>query len=259
MLNVRVVAVAAGLALSAAAAASAQVRWTVDKKSSLAWWQINPHMNHLWATTCPAEPSWRPGEGRSGGWSIAQAFRPAKHGDAGVSDTTIVPLYPRRRVRSVCVEAVDGGITTADTTNWTGVKGEVTVRADALVTGEDNRDEYTRTKILETRSFPEVTFRIDSVVDVKRSRDTLKATAIGLLTLRGVNTPVRASLKALPEGTDGLRVLGRIRIPAQDLISVYNISKWALGLGVATKIWEDLFLGVDLVLRPSDAAANSSN
>jgi polyisoprenoid-binding protein YceI len=259
MSHIRVIAVAAGLALAAAGPAAAQFRWTVDKKSSLAWWQVNPHMNHLWATTCPAEPSWRPGEGRSGGWSIAQAFRPAKHGDAGVSDTTIVPLYPRRRVRSVCVEAVDGGITASDTTRWRGVRGEITVRVDALITGEDNRDEYTREKILSATNYPEAKFRIDSVIDVSRSRDTLKGKAIGVLFLRGVETHTHASIKVLPEGEDGMRVLGRIRLPAADLISVYNVSRFALGLGVAAKIWEDLFLGVDLVLRPSEQGSNSSN
>src|SRR5882757_8516136 len=55
---------------TASADAQAETRWTVDPKASLAWWQVSPHLNHLWATTCPGEPSWRPGEGRSSGWNI---------------------------------------------------------------------------------------------------------------------------------------------------------------------------------------------
>src|SRR5574341_1229773 len=97
----RTLAAALLCALSASRAASQEVRWTPDPKSSLAWWQVNPHLNHLWATTCPEEPSWRPGEGRSGGWSISQALRPPKEGYAAVSDTSRVPLYPRHKVRQV--------------------------------------------------------------------------------------------------------------------------------------------------------------
>ena len=35
--------------------AQAQVVWVADPKSSLAWWQVSPHYNQLWATTCPWE------------------------------------------------------------------------------------------------------------------------------------------------------------------------------------------------------------
>jgi hypothetical protein len=249
-------AAAVGLLATVTVHAQAQVRLVTDKKSSLAWWQINPHMNHLWATTCPGEPSWRPGEGRSAGWVIGRAFRPAKHGDAGVSDTTIVPLYPRRRVRPVCVEAVEGRVVVADTAKWSGVSGEVSVRADALISGEDNRDEFTREKILQTNTYPDVKYRIDSIVDVRRSRDTLRAMAHGVLTLRGVTQPAVASLRFWPE-EGGMRVLGKLRIPAHDLIPVYGVSGLALGLGVGVRIWEHVYMGVDLMMRPSEAAASS--
>src|SRR5882672_8525183 len=52
------------LLLTGPAAAHAQMRWVVDSRSSLAWWQVSPNLNHLWATTCPGDSSWRPGEGR---------------------------------------------------------------------------------------------------------------------------------------------------------------------------------------------------
>jgi hypothetical protein len=235
--------------------AQAQTRWTVVPKASLAWWQINPHLNHLWATTCPEEPTWRPGEGRSGGWIFDKALKPPKHGYAIVNDTTIVPLYPRPAANSVCTEAVQGQIVVTDTAAWRGVRGEVAVRAEALITGEDRRDALTRQAILETTRYPEIRFRIDSLVGVTRDADTLRATAVGVLTLRHVSKPMTAPVRAWREPA-GLRVVGRLRVPAGDLVPEYGLSRFALGLGVGTKIWFDLFMGVDVVLRPEQGGAN---
>jgi polyisoprenoid-binding protein YceI len=247
-----------GLLAAVVPDARAQVHWTADKKASLAWWQINPHMNHLWATTCPSEPSWRPGEGRSGGWAISQIFRQPKQGEAAVSDTTEVPLYPRRRVRSLCAEAVDVRLTTADTLKWTGVQGEVTVKGDALIGGLDIRDEYTRKKLLQTYQYPEIKFAIDSLVGVTQRRDTMHAIAVGVFTLRGVSQPARATLRYWRE-LGGMRVLGRIKLRAHDLVPVYGMSYTNLGMGVGSYIWIDLYVGVDLLLRQTDHAASSSN
>jgi polyisoprenoid-binding protein YceI len=228
--------------------ARAQTRWTIDAKSSLAWWQVNPHLNHLWATTCPEEPSWRPGEGRSAGWVIGQALRPPKHGYAGVNDTTIVPLYPRYEALPVCTEAVQGQVLVADTVRWRGVRGEVRVRGDELVTGEERRDTYSRQAVLETTRYPEIRFTIDSLVGVTRHADTVRGTAVGVLTLRDVSKPMTAGVQAWPEA-GGVRVVAKLRIPATELTEEWGLSKFALGLGVTTRIWYDLFMGVDVVLR----------
>jgi hypothetical protein len=242
-------------ALAAAVPAQAQIKLVADKKSSLAWWQINPHMNHLWATSCPGEPSWRPGEGRSSGWVIGKMFRPPKHGDAAISDTTIVPLYPRRRVRPVCAEAVTASVTVNDTSNWSGVSGDVSVKVEGIVTGEDNRDEYAREKILQTTQYPEVSYHIDSIAEVRESRDTVRAMGYGTLTLKGVKQPnIKSSLRFWPE-EGGLRVLGKLRFDALDLINVYGISSFALGLGVGVRMWEHVYLGVDLLMRPAGTSA----
>lgn len=246
-------AVALGLVATMAAAAQAQARWTADKKASLAWWQINPHMNHLWATTCPQEPSWRPGEGRSAGWVVNRWMRPPKQGEAMVSDTTIIPLYPRRRVRFVCADAVEATVAVADPAKWSGVKGEVTVKADALIGGLDIRDEFTRDKLLQTNQFPEIKFTIDSLVNVTPHADTVYAVAMGVLTLRGVQTGIHATLRYWPE-LGGLRVLGKLKIPAHDLVPVYGMSGLALGMGVGTLIWQDIYMGVDLLMRPSEGS-----
>src|SRR5881628_844875 len=115
--------------LAAVADAQAHIVWTVDRKASLAWWQVNPHFNQLWGTTCPAEPSWRPGEGRSAGWYTEEAMMArASKGFSNVSDTIHVPLYPRRRVRFVCSEAPQGQIVTPDTVRWRGARGQVVVQ-----------------------------------------------------------------------------------------------------------------------------------
>lgn len=244
---------AALLCVLTAVHAQAQGRWTADTKASLAWWQVNPHMNHLWATTCPEEPSWRPGEGRSGGWSISQVFQPPKHGYAAVSDTTIIPLYPRRKVRSVCAEAVTAEVTVADTVSWRGVRGRVVVKGDALVGGEDRRDAYARKAILETMRYPEIQFALDSLVGVTRKGDTLSGTAHGIFTVHGVSQPSDAFIRFWPEA-GGVRVLGKFHVDASDLTQIYGISKFALGLGVATKVWQELYMGVDLWLRPGGSS-----
>jgi polyisoprenoid-binding protein YceI len=254
-LRARVLLAVGALTLVAAVDAQAQARWVADKKASLAWWQINPHMNHLWATTCPQEPSWRPGEGRSGGWVVNKWMRPPKQGEADISDTTIIPLYPRRRVRSVCTEAVEASVTAVDATKGLGVKGVVTVQVNNLITGLDIRDEFMKDKMLQVNNFPEVSFTIDSLSGVHNSRDTVVGLVRGVLTLRGVNTPIHATLKYWPE-VGGLRVLAKLKIAAQDLSSVYGISGMALGLGVASAIWQDIYMGVDLLMKPSEASAS---
>src|SRR4029077_12892293 len=124
----------------AAAAVHAQTRWRVDSKASLVWWQMSPHLNHLLATSCPEEQSWRPGENRSSGWNINPKLKMPHTGYGNVDDTVRVPLFPRPRVTSVCSEAVAGQVVLPDTVAWRGVHGQVVVKSDALITGEAMRD-----------------------------------------------------------------------------------------------------------------------
>jgi hypothetical protein len=222
------------------------MRWTVDPKTSLAWYQINPHMNHLWATTCPEEPSWRPGEGRSGGWMIGQALR-LKQGEAAVSDTSAIPLYPRPEAFPICAEALTGEIIVSDTLTLRGVSGSVSLKADALVSGDERRDLYTRQTLLEVTRYPEIKFVIDSIVNVERRADTLVGTAMGVFSLHGVSKPLSAGLRSWREANT-LRVLARLHVPATALTTEYGLSKFGLGLGVTTRIWHDVFMGVDVVL-----------
>lgn len=237
--------------LALGAPAAAQTRWTVDPKLSLAWWQVTPHMGHLWATTCPQEPSWRAGEGRSGGWMGPAA--PALK--AYMSDTIRVPRYPRYEARSVCTEALEGEIAVRDQAQWQDVRGLVKVRTEALVTGSTERDVYARDALLQANRYPDIQFAIDSVVITGRKADTLSGTALGVFTLRGVARPIAAAVRAWPEA-GGQRVTAKFRIPARDLVPVYGFSGLALGLGVGMKIWEWVFAGVDVVLLRDQASQN---
>ena len=227
----------------------AQIVWTVDQKASLPWWQMSPHLNHLWATTCPEEPSWYPGEGRSTGFTIRPP--PTKTREAGVADTVHVPLYPRYEVGTVCSEAVVGRVVLPDTVKWRGAHGEVTVRADALVAGETMRD-VAMHQVLETQAFPEICFTLDSLVDLTKRGDTLVGSAVGTLTVRGVPTPTTARVKAFHDG-GGMRVLAKWHIPAGELHKLTPRLRY-LGLGLNVKIWQDFFMGADLVFRPEAAA-----
>lgn len=222
-------------------------KFAVESKTSLAWWQMNPHYEHLWATTCPADPSWQPGEGRDPGQYTDYSTRPVTVPAAHADDR--IPLFPRYRVRPVCREAVRGEITVQDTVRWTGVQGTVRVTADSLFTGLQMRDTYERRAVLETSRYPEIVFKIDSLVDVRRG-DTIHAVAVGTFTVHGVDKPMRAPVLAWYDPA-GLRVRAQFQIPAQDLTEEYMMSKWALMMGVQLKRWKTLNVGVDLILRPT--------
>jgi hypothetical protein len=237
------VAMALALAAAAAAPAGAQVRFQADPEESLAWWQLNPHLNHLWATTCPQDPSWRPGEGVSITGAAAYVSSLQKRfGYAAMMDT-IIPLYPRRRVRAVCPEGVKAELTVRDTARWQGVQGKVTIAAEKVMTGLSMRDAFYR-GVLETDRFREITYQIDSVVSVVPG-DTLKGVAVGQLTLHGVTQPHRVPIMAWREGS-GLRVQGKLMVPSNDMTEVYGLSKMRLGLG--GMVWKELHMGLDLVL-----------
>jgi polyisoprenoid-binding protein YceI len=244
---------AALIGLSAAAGAHAQARWAVDSKASLVWWQMSPHLNHLWATTCPEERSWRPGENRSSGWNIDPKLKMPHTGYGNVDDTVRVPLFPRPRVTSVCSEAVRGRVVLPDTVGWRGARGEVVVRPDALITGEAMRD-VAMHQVLQTAQFPNIRFTLDSVVGLTKQADTLFGTAVGSLIVREVPHPTTAEVKAFPEA-GGMRVLAKWHIPAAMLQIELVPRLHSIGLGANTLIWHDFFMGADLVFRPEATAA----
>ncbi len=227
------------------AVTQAQTHFQANPRESLAWWQLNPHLNHLWASTCPGDPSWRPGEGVSMGQAGAYVRSLQKRfGYAALLDT-IIPLYPRRRVRAVCEDAVKVDLTVGDTVRWQNVRGKVSITSDKINTGLKMRDEFLH-GLIEASRYREITFQIDSVVSVQPG-DTIKAIAVGVLSIKGSNQPLRIPFRAFHEA-DGLRVMGQVMVPASAMTEVYGMSKMKLGLGVGLNLWKELHMGIDVVL-----------
>jgi len=247
-----------GLSMAGPRQVRAQQNLVVDPQLSLAWWQINPHLSHLWATTCPGDPSWRAGDGGKGiGWAQQYLSMRSKTGYANVKDT-IIPLYPRRRARAVCDQAVSGNLVANDTTKWSGIHGTITVDANKLTTGMAMRDKYARESILNTGSFPTVKFKIDSIGPLTKVRgDTMQGTVYGILELHGVSQPMKSPVKTWRDPM-GRRVTAKFMIPAGDMIDVYRMSKYSLGLGVGGTVWEELWLGVDVILKPAGTATGQT-
>lgn len=236
------------LLLAASVSAAQTQTYAVDSKASLAWWQLSPHLGHLWATTCPQDPNWQPGESRGAGYQIEDSLR-VEIPIIQVEDPR-VPIFPRKAVHSNCSEAVTGTIAVGDASQWTGVRGVITIKMDQFVNGMPMRDAYARKAVYSSERFPDVRYYIDSLINLQRG-DTIRATAVGAMVLRGVRTQMTVPVMAWREA-GGLRVQGKFSIPAPDLVDVYGVSKFALGLSLGTHIWKTLHLGFDVVLRPRD-------
>lgn len=237
-----------------AGSAPAQTRLTVDGPTSLAWWQIDPNYGHLWASTCPDDPNWQAGEGRTPGARVDFKTRKKHVASASKSRLRAVPMYPRLEVHAVCRLAVRGGVLTADTVSWSGMRGEVIVLPDSLDTGLEMRSLYARKAIFETHKFREIRFvldrfDLDTQANVQRS-DTIRGTAHGTLQLHGIHTPIASQVKAwrVPEG---LRVQTFYEFPAEQLADVYKMSKIALEMGTSLGRWNTVYMGVDMILRPA--------
>ena len=240
-------AMTVGLVLVTAAAAQAQTRFEVDARSSLAWWQIDPNYGHLWASTCPDDPNWQAGEGRTPGARVDFKTRKSHVASASKSRIRSVPMYPRLEVHPVCRNAVRGGVLSVDTVNWSGIRGEVVVVPDSLDTGLEMRSLYARKAIFETHKFPQIRFVIDSLGNVQVG-DTIRGIAHGTLELHGVHTRIASQVKAwrVPEG---LRVQTFYEFPANNLAEVYKMSKMALEMGTSLGRWNTVYMGVDMILR----------
>ncbi len=236
-------------ALSAQTASRSASKWTVDARTSLAWWQVEPNYGHLWATTCPGDPSWSAGESRSSGYNYI---------DERIAVTaqlnSRIPLFPRGDVAPVCGDAVHGTVTIADSGAWKGIKGELTIEAAKLTTGADFRDSYQNKAVLKTNAHPLITYTIDSLTDVRVEGDTIRATALGTLLLVGKSHAKSARLVAW-RVDGGLRVRGQIQVPAKDMTGSLGLSKFALNMGVVLGRWDTLYMGIDIILKSPNAGA----
>jgi len=160
----------------------------------------------------------------------------------------------------VCTPAVSGEVSVPDTTTWRGVRGLISIRADALVMGQGQQDKYAHERVLETINFPDIKFRIDSLYNIKGSlkqRDTLTAFAVGALDIHGVQRawifPIRAWRDKL-----GIRVEGRSSFPAPDLVKQWKMSPYPLNLGVGMNIWRVFNMGLDAILVDTSSAKKPS-
>jgi hypothetical protein len=235
------------VALSAVGDAGAQVRLEVDARTSLAWWQIDPNYGHLWASTCPDDPNWQAGEGRTPNARVDFKTRKKHVASASKDRLRQVPMYPRLDVHAVCRAAVRGGVLTSDTVRWSGMRGEVIVLPDSLDTGLEMRSLYARKAIFETHKYREIRFVLDSLGNVQPG-DTIRGTAFGTVQLHGVHNKIASQVKAwrVPEG---LRVQTYFEFPADQLSDLYKMSKVALEMGTALGRWNTVYMGVDMILQ----------
>jgi hypothetical protein len=236
----------------------AQVRMVVDSRSSLAWWQVQPHMGHLWATTCPQDTNWYAGALHSPEYRYRldkDPMRGRAYGGKAATDTPI-PIYPRATASARCAPAVRGEVTANDSAGWRGLRGLILVQSRALLTGNNQRDRFARDQVLETENYPDIRFTIDSLTGLEPG-DTISALALGTFELHGVKTPWSVPVKAWKEPL-GMRVIGQWSFPAADLVSVYKMSKFPLSLGVGMHIWRWVHMGFDMILVPATPTTRSS-
>ncbi|MBI4419462.1 MAG: YceI family protein [Gemmatimonadetes bacterium] len=245
-------AASAALLLLGATSAQAQseagpaFRFGIVRDASLAWYQVNPHTSLLWATTCPEDPYWRPGESRNTGWDT-RGLPPPKYGSALVYDS-VIPLYRRRGARAVCVDAVRGGVTAADTVTWRELRGTITIDPTQLVSGLPLRDKAAQSQVFGSDRWPTIRFEIDSLGDTTPG-DTLQGNIYGRFFFRDVEAPSVAAFSAWREPL-GLRVTARLDMIPQDLVDVYGVSIHNIRLGLTSGVWQMIHFGVDAILKP---------
>jgi hypothetical protein len=258
MAKSRIAAMAAGLVILAGGLdtvnAQSQNGFVLDRARSLVWWQVDPHFGHLWASSCPKDPSWQPGEGHSAGYYMNYAARP-KISTNKASESKI-PLFPRRTVRPNCRQAVSGSFTAADPTTWKNFKGRISVTPDSIETGANHRDAFAQKYVYSTAKHPTMDFAIDSLTSVVVTGDTVHAVAVGAFQLRGVKKQSRVQVTGVKEPA-GLRVRGMFAMPASELRDHFGVSQWAMGAGIGLKLWDTLFMGFDLILVPANESAGT--
>ncbi len=243
----RVLLAMLAVVLPVQAASAQQTSFKLDEKRSLIWWQLDPHFGHLWATTCPSDPSWQPGEGHSGRFGVNFKKRP-KVKLTNTSAGTF-PLFPRDTVRANCRAAVRGAFSTSDVKRYAGMRGTVVAEMDSVTNGSDARDLFAKKYIYSSARFPTVKFTVDSITSVRMVGDTIHAIAVGTFELRGVAKYTRVQVQGINEPA-GLRVRGFWAMPVQELQNNYSISRAVLSMGVGAKLWDTLYMGFDLILVP---------
>ncbi|HEY7750858.1 MAG TPA: YceI family protein [Ignavibacteriaceae bacterium] len=138
---------------------------------------------------------------------------------------------------------VDGTVT-FNVADLKTLKGKVSIQTGSIRTGIDLRDEHLRSSNwLDADSYPEITFIIKSVSDIKQIEDNkLQAKVTGDFTAHGVTKEVKSNVtiayldenektRAIAPG-DFLGVEAKFYIKLSD----YNVSNVALGVRVSEDI-----------------------
>ncbi|MSR06378.1 MAG: hypothetical protein EXR93_04805 [Gemmatimonadetes bacterium] len=219
--------------------------YTVNEPYSLAWYQINPHTSVLWATTCPGDPFWRPGESRSSAGGT-RGLAPPRSGTANVKDS-VIPLYRRPAARPYCANAVHGSISAEDTVTWRGLKGTISIEPDSLFSGLALRDRTASREIFNTYMWHTISFTIDSLTQIVPG-DTMRAVAYGVFHFRDVQAPTTALIQVWRE-PPGLRVTSRLDMIPVDLVEAYGVSIHPVRLGIQSGGWSMIHFGVDMILN----------
>lgn len=121
--------------------------------------------------------------------------------------------------------------------------------ADSLTMGANMRDKFMHHAVLNTDTHPELRFTVDSLVQLQAARgDTIHAVAVGTFEVHGVRQSVTAPVVAWRDG-DGLRVQAQFGVSAKTMTDIYNMSRYALSMGVVLARWNTLHMGVDLYFR----------
>lgn len=113
---------------------------------------------------------------------------------------------------------VDGGSLT---------KATVTVQVATISTPEAARDEYFRSKALQTDRYPTATFALTEPVDVSKALDgsTQDVTLTGTMDLHGVEKPVTADAQVAVTKNGAVQVVGSVPITFAD----YGVEAPSLG------------------------------
>ena len=235
------------------AVAGNNTRFIVEQTTSLAWWQMNPNYGHLWATTCPGDPNWQAGEGHTNGYEIEKATKKKTRVSAYLDYR--IPLYPRLEVKPVCRKCVVGNIALKTAGDLTSAHGIVEIMVDSLENGSAIRNKFAKHSVLQTETYPRITFTLDSIGNVEMVGDTVTGVAKGSWVMHGVTKPLFFPVTMYKEG-DAIRVKGKAATFPRVLLEEYKMSKVALGAGVGMNLWKELHFGFDLIFKPAVSASS---
>jgi YceI-like domain len=222
-------------------AQTTQRTWKVDTSRSRAWYLIQPHYGHLYASTCRYDYE-------LGSQNLKGSSPNGLHSGPDPRKG----LSPAGTGQS-CANAIVGEISAENPNTWTKARASIVVSLDSLVGPSASRDHHLKTQILHTEKQPVAKFVFDSLVKMVPG-DTVTAVVAGTMELNGVPKSVLAPAKIWFEPDGSLRVNAEVGLHPRALVNDYKFERRWIGLGWF--MWTTLTFGVDLLLRESTASTN---